>query len=117
MKDEDAMNEMGLKDGETIRIDRITGAKIIEGGKRRSAFAPLPRVAVRLSPVEGLSAWESTQAFNFTWLRSEPIDEADARDAQCRAGYSDTGYGFFGLNVTEVDGGFRATWSSWKNCE
>jgi hypothetical protein len=107
-----------LLPGETIRIDRITGNKIIEGGKRRSAFSPLPKPSLRLSPVEGLTAYISDLAYNFTWIRPEPIDEADAIDAQCRAGYPDTGYGFFGLNVTTTpEGLFRATWCSWKSCE
>ena len=108
-----------LQPGETVRIDRITGNKIIEGGPRRSAFKPLPKPPLHLiRGIDGLSAYISDLAYNFTWIRSEPIDEADARDAQCRAGYPDTGYGFFGLNVTTTfDGLFRATWCSWKSTE
>jgi hypothetical protein len=110
-----------LLEGEYIRIDRITGNKIIEGGtlQKRSAFRPLPKVSLRLIPgIDGLTAYISDLAYNFTWIRPEPIDEADARDAQCRAGYPDTGYGFFGLNVTTTpEGLFRATWCSWKSTE
>lgn len=70
-------------------------------------------------PVPGLQVFESSLSLKFQWERREPIDEADARDAQCRAGWSDIEYahGFFSLEVQQVADVYRATWSAWKSCE
>ncbi len=64
-------------------------------------------------PVAGLVAELSAPLITWTWRREEPIDEADARDAQCRAGWSDIGYGFYGFEVS----GNVATWKSGASCD
>ncbi len=65
-------------------------------------------------PVPGLKAYARVQGLiHFEWKRAEPIDEADARDAQCRAGWSDTGYDFMAFHF---EGGI-ATWCCSRSCE
>ncbi len=53
----------------------------------------------------------------FEFVSNERIDEADARDAQCRAGWSDVGYGHYGFICEERDGHFVATWDCSVSCE
>jgi hypothetical protein len=107
--------------GETIRIDRITGNKIIEGGKRRSAFKPLPKIDLAIrSGIPGLHAFEEQLSIKFVWIRAEEITEPDARDAQCRAGWSDAheGRDFLSFDTfRRADGLFEASWRCWRNTE
>lgn len=107
---------VNLRPGERIVTDPVTGSKVIVGGERRSAFQALPKPEIRLqNTVPGLSArYDSTGLMiDFRWERNEPTDEADARDAQCRAGYDDDGFGFYGF---EFENGI-ATWSCSRSSE
>ncbi len=107
-----------LEAGERLETNPATGLQYITGGKSRSPIKSLPKPKLSIKfPVEGLEAVVSSMAYCFVWVRAEPIDEADARDAQCRAGYSDTGFGFFGFSVYEAEGKFHAAWCSWNSCE
>lgn len=99
-----------------IHTDPITGQKYTVGisswGHAGSSPMPLK------FPIEGVSARKGLLDIRWTWLRYGPIDEADARDAQCRAGWPDTGYGFYGLTVTtEPDGLVKANWCCGVTCE
>jgi hypothetical protein len=106
-----------LGKGERVITNPFTGNRIIVGGAPRWA-SPKKREFQVKYPVEGLHAFQGSLSYDFVWTRSEPIDEADARDAQCRAGYPDTGYSFYSFNVTTTaEGMFRATWCSWNTCE
>lgn len=46
----------------------------------------------------------------FELVSNVPLDESDARDAQCQAGWHDMAHGFFGFICEERDGHFVATW-------
>ena len=91
-----------------VRVNPITGNKYIEMPPRR-------RPVLLRHFVEGLVAfYDSTGLMiEFSWVRNEPTDEADARDAQCRAGWSDIGYGFYGFDLRNG----IATWSCSRSCE
>lgn len=99
---------------EKVEVNPVTGNQYI--------FTPRPtlRTERRLTfPVDGLKAFEGTLSLQFEWIRPEAIDEADARDAQCRAGWSDIEYahGFAGFEAHKVGEVWKATWSCWKSCE
>lgn len=82
---------------------------------------PVPGVEPTLKlryPVTGLTATKHTNEIRWAWSRPDAIDEADARDAQCRAGWNDLAYDFFDFkSVTQPDGSSLATWGSGVSCE
>lgn len=50
-------------------------------------------------------------AVKFEYLSNAAIDSAEAVDLQCRAGWQDGGYGFYGFSSEpQGDGTFKATW-------
>ncbi len=100
---------------ETVVVNQITGAKMIVG---KSAFAPMgyPELTLR-HQTPGLKAENRSTSIRFTFERAEEITEADARDAQCRAGWSDTGYGFWGFTAEQTEAGWVANWACMKSCD
>lgn len=77
-----------------------------------------PVVPMRLKhQVEGLKAENRDTSIRFTFERAEQIDEADAIDAQCRAGWNDQGYGFWGFTVERTESGYVANWACAKSCD
>jgi hypothetical protein len=68
-------------------------------------------------PVVGLKAELRDTSIRFTFERAETINEADAIDAQCRAGWNDHGYDFWGFTVEKTETGFVANWACAKNCD
>lgn len=65
-------------------------------------------------PVPGLKAYDRVRGMiHYEWKPGEAIDESDARDAQCRAGWNDIGYGFFGFHFENG----LATWQSGARCD
>lgn len=103
-----------LDSGWTEMVNPATGNRVLV----RTQKPIHPEIKSKFH-VPGLKVFETSLSLMFQWERPEPIDEADARDAQCRAGWSDIEYahGFYSLEVHAVPEGFRATWCCWKSCE
>ncbi len=94
-----------------IRTNPVTGAKYI-AVERRGTFSP-NEITLR-HPVDGLKAFETDRSImRFEWKSADLVDEADARDAQCRAGWNDNGYGFFAFHFESG----LATWSCARSCD
>lgn len=68
--------------------------------------------------VEGLRVFLIGSNLKFEWMSGGCVDEWMARDAQCRAGWSDHGYGFDSFKVGVMpNGDHRATWCCGVSCE
>lgn len=96
-----------------VKTNPITGQTVVQ-------FPP--RYREYITPkyhVPGLKVWQSSgNGLRFEFFSKECISEADARDAQCRAGWDDNGYGFEGLEIgIMLDGQHRAKWSCSVSCE
>jgi len=101
----------------TAVVNPVTGQRVIQ--VRRGTFQQI-EASVTLRHPEAVIGEKLTAKLDstglmidFRWVRMEPTDEADARDVQSRAGWSDTGYGFYGF---EFKNGI-ATWSCSRTCE
>ena len=68
-------------------------------------------------PVDGLKAEDRGLTIRYEFVSAEPIDEPIAIDAQCRAGFDDRGYGFWGFTVEKTETGYLANWASAKSCD
>jgi hypothetical protein len=87
-----------------------SGTKILV--PKKPTYSP-DEVAL-IHPVPNLKAFDRVRGMiHFEWRPGEAIDESDARDAQCRAGWPDTGYGFFGFHFENG----LATWQSAARCD
>lgn len=110
--DRDSGTPPSLNTGWVEMVSPATGNKILVRPPRQWPTEIKPK-----HPVPGLQVFESTMSLKFQWTRPDPIDEPEAIDAQCRAGWNDQGYGFYSFEVQPVPEGFRATWCCWKSCE
>lgn len=112
--DRETGTPLNLDSGWIEMVNPTTGNKILVRPTKQKPVEVKPKF-----PVPGLKVFETAMSRKFEWLRAEPIDEADARDAQCRAGWSDIeyAYGFFSFEVEPMVVGYRATWCCWKSCE
>lgn len=98
-----------------LKTNPQTGMAFWDMPRRR----PLAEVILKFD-VPGLRAFSSGDGVtqSFEWVRPEPIDETEAVDAQCRAGWPDTGYGFYGFRSTVLeDGTHCAVWKCGVSCE
>lgn len=98
-----------------LKTDHTTGLKYWDMPRRR----PLCEITLK-HETPGLRAFGDGSGLSL-WLEyisPIKIDEADAIDAQCRAGWPDTGYGFNGFKTTQLpDGTYVAAWKCWRSCE
>lgn len=101
-----------LRPGEVLRLNPITGNHFIETPRRTSPIQILAKFHV-----PGLSVFQNGNTLSFEYRDILAIDEADARDAQCRAGWPDTGYGFYEFESSEQGGRHVATWKCAVSCE
>lgn len=95
-----------------IKTHPQTGMKFWDMPLRR----PLAEVAPKF-PTPGLRVFQggSGQTLSFEMLSVDPIDEADAIDAQCRAGWNDAAYGFNDFKTIQLgDGSFVAVWKCFR---
>lgn len=100
-------------------VDRITGNRVILGGPRRSAFSSLryPEMPLKHS-VAGLKAEDRGISIRFTFESAEEITAADAVDAQCRAGWRDDIFRFWGFIAEQgEDGRWTANWACARSTE
>lgn len=98
-----------------LRTNPATGMKFWDMPARR----PLEERKLKFH-VPGLRAFfhGNGVTMSLEWVRSESIDEADAIDAQCRAGWPDSGYGFYSFRTTKLeDGSYCAVWKCGVSCE
>lgn len=105
---------MGGSPSSLVKINPATGNPYVEGRSRWKQFITDFKLKF---PVPGLTANLYGSDILFQYTSHEPIDEADARDAQCRAGYSDTGYGFYGFGAVMRAGSYFATWACQVSCD
>lgn len=100
---------------ETVVVNRITGNKFIVGGPaRKSAFSSLRYPEIKTSVV-GLKAEDRGTSIRFTFESADEITAADAVDAQCRAGWNDLAYNFWGFIAEQGDDGrWTANWACSK---
>lgn len=93
--------------GWEVKVNSITGARLLDNPNRRR-----PEIQPKAYQIPGLRIFHLGGDIRFEWVQGECIDEAMARDAQCRAGWDDDGHGFYGLDVGILpNGAHRATWS------
>jgi hypothetical protein len=98
-----------------LKTDHTTGLKYWDLPRRR----PLCEITLKYETL-GLRAFRDGSGLSIWWeyVSADPIGEAEARDAQCRAGWPDTGYGFSGLKTTQLaDGMYVAAWKCWVSCD
>jgi len=97
-----------------MTLNATTGqmVELIRSGWKTS----YPQQSLRY-PVVGLKAERRDTSIRFTFERADEITEADAIDAQCRAGWNDAGYGFWGFTVEKTDAGWVANWACAKSCD
>lgn len=112
-----------------IKVNPVTGAKYVEATGRprflqlipakdgNPGFNARPEVKLRF-PVEGLKAFRKDDfTMAWEWTSDEPHDAAEAVDAQCRAGWQDDQFGFFGYRWARKGEKFFCSWESWVSCE
>lgn len=97
-----------------VTTNATTGRKVEFMPSRWKTVWPVERLKY---PVVGLKAEDRGTSVRFTFERAEEINEADAIDAQCRAGWDDRGYGFGGFTVEKTEAGFSANWFCAKTCD
>lgn len=98
-----------------LKMHPETGQKYWDMPRRR----PLAEIMLRFE-VPGLRAFSNGDGvtMSFEWVSKDPIDETEAVDAQCRAGWPDTGYGFYAFRSTTLaDGSHVAVWKCGVSCE
>lgn len=98
-----------------LRTNHATGMKFWDGPRRR----PLAEVKLKFDvPALRLFPDGNGVTATFEWITAEPVDESDAIDAQCRAGWPDTGYGFYKFQTSKLeDGTFCSVWKAGVSCE
>lgn len=93
-----------------------TGQKIrfTSGRWGRSETEINPKFAV-----EGLKAFDMGSMIRFELRSVEKLDESNGIDAQCRAGWNDQGFGFFGFSAEQdkLTGIWTGKWSCSKSSE
>lgn len=84
---------------------------------RKSSFAKMAwPIMTQKFPVAGLVAEDRGLTIRYSFETTELIDESDARDAQCRAGFDDVGYGFWGFMIERTETGYLSNWASATSC-
>lgn len=95
-----------------LRTNPTTGQKYWDQPLRR----PMEEIGLKYrGAVEGLRVFTAGNGITllYEFDSAEPIDEGVARDAQCRAGWSDYAYGFWGFQTVKLPwGAYAATWKS-----
>lgn len=101
---------------ETLMVNPATGQTVIMSTVSR--WGKVDRSINLRYPTPGLKAEKLGSFIRLTYESAEEITEADARDAQCRGGWSDTGYGFYGLSIIKnpTTGRWTATWDCDSSC-
>lgn len=99
--------KLEFENGLEVKVHPFTLARqLVVPPKNRDEIQP------KAYQIPGLRIFHQGGAIRFEWVQGECLDEAMARDAQCRAGWDDDGYGFYGLEVGILpSGAHRATWS------
>lgn len=102
-----------MTNGMVLMEDKITGGKFWAYPAKRGPEIRLQHV------VEGLKAFESSTLISFEMTSADEINAPVAVDAQCRAGWNDAGYGFYGfeVKVCQYTGISTASWTCSKSCE
>jgi len=94
-----------------------TGTKVEVVARKRWGHIESTEMSLKLS-VPGLKAEDRVTSIRFTFERADEITEADAIDAQCRAGYDDHGYGFWGFIAEQgADGKWTENWACQRSSE
>lgn len=91
-----------------IKTHPVTGMKYWDMPTRRPMHEIHPK-----HDTAGLRAFAmgSGTSMALEYVSKDPIDESDAIDAQCRAGWDDNAYGFWGFKTAKLeDGSFVAVW-------
>ncbi len=102
-----------MTNGMILMVNPETGGKFY-------AYPPKNGPEIRTKfKVEGLKAFECGSVLKFEFTSVDEINEPIAIDAQCRAGWNDQGYGFYGLDVKccKYTGVWKATWKCAKSCD
>lgn len=99
-----------FQDGGEVKIHTLTGIKQIIMPPRRRPEIPQKYIGA----VPGLTVLFYDSEIRFEWFTDHCVDAADCVDAQCRAGWNDDSFGFYGLETGIMpDGRHRSKWSCW----
>lgn len=100
-----------------MTMNAVTGTKVEVVARKRWGQVEFSQIDLR-GTVQGLKAEDRVTSIRFTFESASEITEADAIDAQCRAGFDDHGYGFWGFIAEQgADGKWTANWACQRHSD